>query len=411
MTPQIVFWIFVGLIIIDFVWDTVVDFLNARHFDDPVPEVLQDVYEEKSYRQSVAYKKAHFRLALFKSTFHLIAVLTILFLDGFALLDSFTAGLTDNPVMHSLLFFAFLLTAESMISLPFAYYATFGIEEKFGFNRSDLKTFISDKLKSLMLGLVFLFMIGYPVIRIYYQDPENFWWKAWVVVSAFSLTMNLLYSDIIVPLFNKQTPLSPGELRDRLETLASRTGFKIKDIYVIDGSKRSTKANAYFAGFGPRKRIVLYDTLIDDLTPEEIEAVLAHEIGHYQKKHIILNILISGLLTGITFYLLSIALKSHTLAQALGVDKPSFHTGVIAFALLYGVIEAVLSVFQNLISRKFEFQADRFAAEHGYASPLVSALKKLARKSFSNLTPHPLYVWMHYSHPPLPERIRNLKKE
>ncbi len=410
MNPQTVFWIFIALIVIDFVFNTWLDILNAQHFDDPLPDEVSDIYDEESYRQSIAYKKTYFRFGLIKSVFHFIIVLLFLFSGGFAWLDGLVSQITAHPVWQSLIFFGILILAEMLINLPFAYYATFRIEEKFGFNKSTLKTFISDKIKSAFLSLIFLVLVGYPVIWIYYRDSENFWWKAWLVISIFSIIINFLYSDLIVPLFNKQTPLEPGELRNRLEILANKTGFKIKDIYVIDGSKRSTKANAYFSGFGPRKRIVLFDTLIQDLEPGEIEAVLAHEIGHYKKKHILWNIALSVLLTGLTLYLLSLALQNQVLAQALGVEKPSFHIGAIAFALLYGLIEDILSVIQGIISRKFEFQADRYAARYGYAKSLISALKKLARKSFSNLTPHPLYVFVHYSHPPLRERIKNLLK-
>ncbi len=411
MKVETVFWIFIALIVLDFIKDFWLDYLNAQHFDDPVPEELQDVYDSESYRKSIEYKKALHKFGFYKSFFYLFVILLFLFMNGFAWLDQTVSEFTQSAVWQSILFFMFLLVAESIISLPFSYYSVFKIEEKFGFNRMTLKTFVTDKIKSLFLSLIFLLIIGYPVIWIYYRFPDKFWWLAWLVVAGFSIVLNFLYSDLIVPLFNKQTPLEEGELRDRLEELARKAGFKLKNIYVIDGSKRSTKANAYFSGFGPRKRIVLYDTLIEDLEPEEIAAVLAHEIGHYKKKHIVWQMLISIVVSGLTFYLLSLALKSETLAQALGVDKPSFHIGAIAFALLYGLIDEILSLGQLDLSRKFEYQADRFAASFGYAGKLITSLKKLARKSFSNLTPHPLYVFFHYSHPPLISRIKHLKNE
>jgi len=411
MTPQTLFWLFILLIVLDFLWDTYTDYLNARRFDAPLPDEVRDIYDEADYRRSIAYKKMHYRLGLVKSVFSTLFILVLLFTRAFAWLDRVTGQWTDNPVMHSLLFFAVLLTLSVIFSLPFDYYAVFKIEEKFGFNRSTLKLFVTDKIKSWLLSLVFLFLVGYPVIWIYYHYPQDFWWMAWLVIAFFSLIMNLLYSDLIVPLFNKQTPLPPGELRRKLEDLARRAGFKIKDVYLIDGSKRSTKANAYFSGFGPRKRIVLYDTLQEDLTPEEITAVMAHEIGHYKKKHILWQWTVSMALTGLTLWLLSLALQSETLAQALGVSRPSFHIGLIAFGLLYGIVEHITGILGNMLSRRFEFQADRYAMRLGYGDYLATALKKLARKSYANLTPHPLYVKIHYSHPPLAQRLKHLYHE
>jgi len=411
MTPETLFWIFVALIVLDFIWDTWVDYLNARRYDAPLPPEVQDVYDETSYRQSIRYKKTYFRFGLIKSAFSFGIILLMLFTGAFARLDEWVRQWISDPVWQSLLYFGILLTLSMLISIPFDYYAVFHIEEKFGFNRQTKRIFWTDKIKSFFLSLVFLLILGYPVIWIYYRYPEHFWWMAWLITSVFSLVMTLLYSDLIVPLFNKQRPLEAGELRDRLEELAVRTGFRLKNVYVIDGSKRSTKANAYFAGFGPRKRIVLYDTLQEKLTPAEITAVMAHEIGHYKKKHVLIHWLISVLLTGLTFWLLSLALQSRTLAHALGARETSFHIGLIAFALLYGIIEHVTGVLTHALLRRFEFQADGYAARLGFAEELISALKKLARESFSNLTPHKLYVWMHYSHPPLSERIKHLRYE
>jgi STE24 endopeptidase len=249
------------------------------------------------------------------------------------------------------------------------------------------------------------------LITLFYQlTTNNFWLYAWSLMSVITIFMNLFYSKLIVPIFNKQTPLESGELKNEIENFAKKVGFKLHNVFVIDGSKRSTKANAYFSGFGKQKRVTLYDTLINDLETDEIVAVLAHEVGHYKKKHIIYNLLVSILLTGFTFYILSLLVGNLTLSQALGVETASFHIGLIAFGVLYSPISEITSLFMNALSRKFEYQADDYAKENFNGHDLISALKKLSKNSLSNLTPHPLYVKIHYSHPTLLQRFLNLKK-
>jgi STE24 endopeptidase len=244
----------------------------------------------------------------------------------------------------------------------------------------------------------------------YNLTTNNFWLYAWALVSVFSIFMNMFYSKLIVPLFNKQTPLEEGALKNAIEAFSLKVGFKIDNIYVIDGSKRSTKANAYFSGFGSQKRITLYDTLINDLETEEIVAVLAHEVGHYRKKHIVYNMILSLLLMGVTFFILSLLIGNNLLSQAMGVEVASFHIGLIAFAILYSPISEVTSLFMNALSRKFEYQADNYAKNKYGAEALISSLKKLSKNSLSNLTPHNLCVTVYYSHPTLYQRILNLKK-
>ncbi|NPA43082.1 MAG: M48 family metallopeptidase [Chlorobi bacterium] len=411
MNPDKVFLLIVLTVTLLFLWERWVAYLNARRFGHPPPPETADIYDPEAYRHHMTYKKKHYRLSLIQETLGFVLLILLLFTGAFAALDRLTASLTDRPVWRSLLYLAFLLTALFLFRLPFDYYAVFRIEQDAGFNRMRPALFWADKVKGWLLSLGLLVLVGWPVIALYYKYPDRFWWTAWAVVVLFTALFTLFYSDLIVPLFNKQTPLAPGPLRDLLEDTARRAGFRLRDIYVIDGSKRSTKANAYFTGFGPRKRIVLYDTLIQDLEPEEIAAVLAHEIGHYKKRHVWLLFLVSVLLTGLTFWLLDQALRSEALSRALGVEEPSFHTGLVAFALLYGVVELITSIATGALSRRFEFQADAYAARAGYAPALIRALKKLARKSYANLTPHPLYVRMYYSHPPLHERIQKLKYE
>jgi len=408
MNPQTLFRIIILIVTLQFLWDLLVDYLNYRRFDAPVPSLLKDLYDEETYRKSVEYKKANYRFALIKSTFSFIVLLLVLFLKILPRIDQLAAEMTHNPVGISLIFFGIIYTIGFIIDIPFDWYHTFVIEEKFGFNKQTPKLFILDKIKSFLLTLVIGGILLGIIIALYRHYSSKFVWSAWLVIAVFSVLINMFYSDVIVPLFNKQTPLEAGELRQRLEDLAVKAGFTLKDIYVIDGSKRSTKANAYFSGLGPRKRIVLFDTLIQDLSPGEISAVLAHEIGHYKHKHILINLILSLASTGLMLWLFSLLLQSDLPAKALGFDKNSFHAAAIVFALLYTPVSALLGFLMNTLSRQFEYQADAYAVRFGLGRELTEGLKKLSKKSLANLTPHPLYTAWHYSHPTLLQRIRKI---
>jgi STE24 endopeptidase len=272
-----------------------------------------------------------------------------------------------------------------------------------------LRTFITDHIKSWFIAL----LIGVPVLGLitwfYYKTGSAFWLYAWGLITLFSVFMNLFYSELIVPMFNKQTPLDPGQLREKIEEFAVKTGFKLRNIYVIDGSKRSTKANAYFSGFGPRKRIVLYDTLLKDLSDEQIVAVLAHEIGHYKKKHVLMSLLTSVVITGLMLFLFSLLVNNPSLSQAIGVKDASFHIGLVVFGILYSPLSMVIGLFSNYISRKNEFQADKFVKDNYIPAFLAGALKKLSVQNLSNMMPHPVYVFFHYSHPTLLQRLEKLE--
>ena len=297
-----------------------------------------------------------------------------------------------------------------IITTPFSYYRTFIIEEKFGFNKTTNKVFWLDKIKGWFLTIIVGGIILGAITWFYQQTGESFWIYTWILITLFSVFVNFFYSKLIVPIFNKQTPLEDGSLKNAIENYAKSVGFQLSNIFVIDGSKRSTKANAYFSGFGAQKRITLYDTLINDLDEDEIVAVLAHEVGHYKRKHIIFNLISSTLLTGLTLFILSLFIGSPLLSNALGVENPSFHIGLIAFGILYSPISEITGLFMNYVSRKFEYQADNFAKETFSAEPLITSLKKLSKNSLSNLTPHPLYVKIHFSHPTLYQRVKNLRR-
>ncbi|MCX7547150.1 M48 family metallopeptidase [Xanthomarina sp. F1114] len=409
MTSTTLFYIIIAIIIINFVIDKILDALNAKHFNDEVPQELQDVYDDTEYKKSQAYKKTNYKFGLLTSSFSIILTLAFLIFDGFEFVDNMARNYSENPIIIALVFFGIIMIGSDILSTPFSYYKTFVIEEKFGFNKTTKKTFILDKIKGWLMLAVVGGSILALIIWFYQFSGDDFWLYAWALVTAFTIVMNMFYAKLIVPLFNKQTPLEEGELRNKISNYAKTVGFKLDKIFVIDGSKRSTKANAYFSGFGSEKRVTLYDTLINDLEDEEIVAVLAHEVGHYKKKHIVFNLFASVLLTGLTLYILSIFISNPLLSNALGVNTPSFHIGLIAFGLLYAPISEVTSLIMNWFSRAFEYQADNYAKTTYKAEPLITSLKKLSKNSLSNLTPHKAYVFMHYSHPTLLERIRNLK--
>jgi len=409
MTPEILFQIIITILILDFVFGLWLDYLNYRHRKTDIPKELEGIYNEEQYRKQQEYKKVNTRFGFISGGFSFAVLMVFLFAGGFLWLDGIIRSITEQPILMALLFFGILMLASDILGTPFAVYQTFVIEERFGFNKTTPRTFIFDKLKGWLLGAVIGGGLLSLIIWIYLKVPEMFWVYAWILITAFSIFMTLFYSNLIVPLFNKQTPLSEGDLRDAIVGFTKKAGFKLKNIFVIDGSKRSTRANAYFTGIGPKKRIVLYDTLINDLGIGEIVAVLAHETGHYKRKHIWTNLATSVIQTGVTLYLLSLFISSPLLSAALGVEQHSFHIGLIAFGILYSPISFLIGIFMNLYSRKAEYEADRFAKKYGYAEELINGLKKLTQKNLSNLTPHPLFVFFHYSHPTLLQRIRALK--
>ena len=410
MTPEAIFYILIGILILKFLFDTIIDAVNAKHFNDKIPTELEGIYNKEEYTKSQAYKKENYKFSMFISLLSIVATILFFFIDGFVIVDEIAKSISSNTILTTLVFFGIIMFVSDILSLPFSYYKTFVIEEKFGFNKTTKKTFVLDKLKGWMM----LALLGGGILALitwFYQiTTTSFWLYTWALITFFSIFMNLFYSKLIVPLFNKQTKLEEGELKNAIETFAKKIGFKLDNIFVIDGSKRSTKANAYFSGFGSQKRITLYDTLINDLETEEIVAVLAHEVGHYKKKHIIYNLILSTLLTGITFYILSLLVGNITLSKALGVETASFHIGLIAFGILYSPISEITGLLMNILSRKFEYEADDYAKNNFSAEPLIKALKKLSKNSLSNLTPSNLYVKIHYSHPSLLQRIINLKK-
>jgi STE24 endopeptidase len=402
------FLIIIAILVAQFLLETVLNYLNAKHYGDPIPKELKDIFDAEEYQKSQNYQKTNYNFGFWSALFSLVLTLVFLIFGGFEWTDQLARRLSNDEIVITLIFFGIITVGSDLLTTPFSYYQTFVIEERFGFNKSTIKLFITDKLK----GWAMMAILGGGIITLamlFYQwvGPQ-FWLYVWGLITVLIVFMNLFYSKLIVPLFNTQSPLETGSLKSKIETYALDVGFDLKNIFVIDGSKRSTKANAYFSGFGKEKRVTLYDTLIKDLNEEEIVAVLAHEVGHYKRKHIVINLLASILVLGLTLFILSLFINNLEVSTAIGVSQPSFHAALIGFGILYSPISELTSLIMNLLSRKFEFQADDYAKKTYAAEPLITSLKKLSKNSLSNLTPHPAYVFMHYSHPPLVQRIKNL---
>lgn len=398
------------VVVLDFFWTQYLAYRNRKRMSSVIPPQLEGIYDKDEYARQQAYQKVNSRFGLYTSLFSFIVMLLVLSLGIFGWLDGLLRQYIDNEVVLSLAFFGIVYIVNDIITLPFGYYATFVIEERFGFNKSTKAIFWLDQLKGLLLTVVLGGIILALLVWFYEALGTYAWLYAWGAVTVFSLFMTLFYSNIIVPLFNKQTPLEDGELRNAIEAFSLKVSFAVKNIYVMDASKRSSKANAYFTGFGAKKRIVLFDTLINDLTTSEIVAVLAHEIGHYKKKHTLQGMFISIFYTGIILFLLSWFLDNEAIAVALGGKEASFHLGLIAFSVLFTPVSMIIGLFSSMHSRKNEYQADAYAAGFGLADSLISGLKKLSVKSLSNLNPDPLYVFFYYSHPTLLQRMGALLK-
>lgn len=408
INSESIFFLLVAIIIFNFIKDYFLDYLNSKNFDNKIPSIISDVYDKEKYLKSQEYKKTQYVFSKYSKLYGLVIILSFFYLDGFLMVDNYSRELFESPILISLTFFGIIFFGNELLGLPFSIYFTFFIEEKFGFNKTTIKTYIVDKLKSWILTILF----GGGILSfIIFQEQiigNNFWIVAWIFLTALSIILNGFYAQLIVPLFNKQSKLEDGELRKEIEKYSNKVGFDLSNIFVIDGSKRSTKANAYFSGFGKQKRVTLFDTLINKLNKNQIVAVIAHEIGHYKKNHIIYNLFFSILQTGIMLYILSLFIYMPIFSESLGIDIHSFHIGLITFSILYTPISEITSLIFNLFSRKFEYEADAFAKKTHEGKYLIEALKILSKDSLSNLTPNPKYVWWHYSHPTLLQRVIRL---
>jgi len=405
------FYVIIGIVCFDFLLDRLLAGLNAKAWCQSLPSEISDIYSSEKFENHKQYRQTNYRFDWWHDSFGFILILFILIYRGFAIADSIVISFSEKPIVQGLLFFGLIGFLSLVIQIPFNWYHTFVVEEKYGFNKTSQKTFFVDILKSVLLGVLIGAPILSAVIWFYLLLGSSFWWVAWLLMGGFTLLMTMFYTSFILPLFNKQSPLESGDLRDAIEDFSIKANFKLDNIFVMDGSKRSSKANAFFSGLGSRKRIVLYDTLINDLSTDEIVAVLAHEIGHYKLKHTLWGTVFGIIQTGVLLFIFSQVVDNHYLHEALGVAKPSFHIGMVAFGLLFSPVSMIIGLVGNWHSRKNEYAADRFAANFRLSDPLISALKKLSSNSLSNPTPHWLYVIFNYSHPPLLQRMAALKSE
>ena len=410
MTSETWLYLIIGLVVFNYLFSTVLDFVNAKNWRTEIPPIMKDYYNKEKYVKAKNYSKEKGRVSLISST--ISSSITILFLasGGYGWLNNTISNYYEIPFLKSGFFFLALFILSDVISIPFSCFNTFVIEEKYGFNKMTVKTFVMDKIKGYLLTIIVGGLLLFGAIYLVSILEKGFWIWLWISLSLLMVFVNMFYADLIVPIFNKLTPLETGSLRDNIESYTKKIGYSLKNIYIIDGSKRSSKANAFFSGLGPRKTIALYDTLVNNHTEEELVAVLAHEVGHYKKKHVLTSLFLSIFQLGLMCFLLEICLKVGEISQALGGEEIEFHLGLIAFGILYSPLGTILSILMNLNSRRNEFEADAFAKETYDGVALATALKNLSVDSLSNLYPHPFYIFIHYSHPPLLKRLKALNE-
>ena len=403
---QTYYLIIIGALILEYILSTVSSVLNMNSITEDVPDGFQDHYDEEKYAKSQAYLKDNTRFGLLSSTFSLGLMLIVIHTGLFGILDHIVRAQTVHPILAGLLFFGIIFIINDMINLPFSLYGTFVIEEKYGFNKTTAKTFMMDKLKGYALTVILGSVVIGPILYFFNTYGENGWWIAWGLITAFMIGVQPLFVHVIAPMFNKFTPLEEGELRTTIESFAEKVNFPIARIDMMDGSRRSAHSNAYFSGFGKWRRIALFDTLLEKHSTEEIVSVVAHEVGHYKKKHIIFGTILGIIETGIMLFIFNLLMNDPALFAVFGVENVSVYGGLIFFGMLYSPVSLVTSIFTTALSRKNEYEADTYSLENTQnKEALVSMLKGLAANNLSHLTPHPLMVFLSYSHPPVMDRI------
>lgn len=402
--------IILAAIIFDYALNGVADYLNLTRLRDDLPVSFRGVYDPNRYRKSQRYLKVNTRFGWMTATFNVSVILIFWFAKGFPLLDEWVRSFDYGPIITGLIYMAILLLSKGLLSLPFDIYATFVIEERFGFNQTTWHTFVMDLAKGLLLAVVLGAPLLAGILAFFVHAGTNAWWYCWVAVTLYMLGVQFIAPTWIMPLFNKFTPLEGGELKSAILSYAGSINFPIENVYVMDGSRRSSKSNAFFTGFGKHRRIVLFDTLIKRHPTGELLAVLAHEMGHYKKKHILQSMILGILQMGIMLYLLSIFISYQGLFDAFYMLQKSVYAGLIFFTMLYSPLNFFIGIFMQMLSRKNETEADRFSAETTRdPQSMVAALKKLSIHNLTNLMPHPLYVFLNYSHPPVLQRINELQ--
>lgn len=408
---QTILIVLLVIITFDFVFERVITHLNNKSSKKPIPSELDGIYDSEKYAKSQAYQRATAQFGTLTATLSFVLMFAAIYFGWFGLLDKWLRGFSPFEPLTTLLFFGAVFIISDVFGTPFSWYQTFVIEEKFGFNKMTPKTFWLDKLKGYVLTLLIGGTLLAALIYLVMAMGSGFWVYFWIIITVFILFLNVFYTSLLLPLFNKLTPLEEGSLKESIQAYSEQVNFPLKNIFVMDGSKRSSKGNAFFSGLGKKKKVVLFDTLIAQHTTEELTAVFAHEVGHFKKKHIILGTVISILTIGLMLFLLSKMIFNSEVSWAMGGDITTLHLNMLAFAILYTPVSRILGLFSNALSRKNEFEADEYAVTTYAGQPLIDGLKKLSSDHLSNLTPHPAYVFVHYSHPPLLERIRAMQQK
>ena len=408
MQPEIILSVILIIVIVSYVFDQLLDYINLKSQRKDIPDDVSAFYDKEKYSRSLDYHKELTNFSFLTSAVSFVGSVLMLWLGGFGWLDSLVRLHFRTDIFQALSFFGILMLASDILTLPFQLYGTFVIEEKYGFNKTTIKTFIADKIKGYLLSAVVGGGLISLLIYLVNAIGPDFWIWFSLIAAAFVLLINMFYTSIVVPLFNKLTPLAEGELKTAITEFSKKINFPVDNILVIDGSKRSKKANAFFSGIGKKKKIVLYDTLIANHTTDELVAVLAHEVGHYKKRHIIWGYFLSVAQITFTLFILSQMIFNENLSIALGGSQWGIHLSLLAFTILFSPISGLTGIFMSMYSRKNEFEADAYARETYSALALSQALKKLSVDNLSNLYPHPLYVFFHYSHPPLLKRLEAL---
>ncbi|MDE0472072.1 MAG: M48 family metallopeptidase [Ekhidna sp.] len=405
MSEQTIFYIVLAIITFDFALERTLSFLNSKSLRRPIPKMLAGIYDHEQYAKSQAYQSEAAKFNALSASIHFILLFSAIYNGWFGMLDGWIRHVSPLSLITPFLFFGILFIVSDVIGTPFSIYRNFVIEAKYGFNKMTIRTYFLDKLKNYILTIIFGGLLLGVLVYLVNVIGKDFWLYFWGVMTVFVLFANLFYTSLILPLFNKLTPLEEGELKNTIHAYSKKVKFPLTNIFVMDGSKRSSKGNAFFSGLGKRKKVVLFDTLIAKHSTEEITAVFAHEVGHFKKKHILLNTLFSISLTGLMLFLFSRLAYTAEVSWALGGQVSALHLNLLAFGVLYSPISTFLGIIGNMLSRKNEYEADAYAKETYAAKPLIEGLKKMSSDHLSNLTPHPAYVFVHYSHPPLKERI------
>ncbi|MFL2611474.1 MAG: M48 family metallopeptidase [Flavobacteriaceae bacterium] len=409
MFSNIWFNIILVLIIFNFIFSSILEYINDKNWKNYVPDELKEFYPSEKYQKARDYKLETGRISFLSSSISFTLTMVLIIFGIYGTVSDIVTRSTESIFLQSVLFFSIFFLINYIINLPIKFYSIFVVEEKFGFNKTTKKLFLIDQIKSLVLSALIGGGLLFSAIQLFIVFKENFWIYLWLGLSIFLIFINTFYATLIVPIFNKLQPLSDGELRSKINEYSKTIGYSLKNIFIIDGSKRSTKANAFFSGLGPKKTIALYDTLIENHTEEELLAVLAHEVGHYRKNHVFKGLILSIAQIGLMCFLFQLCLNEGLISFALGAEIPTFHLGLIGFSLLYSPIGLITGLMMNIFSRKNEYEADKFAKDTYDGNHLSLALKKLSANNLSNLYPHPFYAFIHYSHPPLLKRLSALK--